>query len=134
MKMKKYVMVFIIIFILLFCFIVLLGNNVNKYNSRLINQIKDNYDIDDISYANIYDNYYVIKSNSNIIVLDSDYNEVLIEGLDDKMDLGNMDIVYMNNYIMYMERLIKKNTIIYNYYNPTNMELIKSITIGGNYE
>ena len=39
-----------------------------------------------------------------------------------------MDIIYKNNNLMYLEKEIKNNKVIYKYYDTSNLELIKEIT------
>lgn len=127
--MKKYVVIFIITSILLLISIVYLGSNVSKYNYNLNSIIKDNYHIEDkLLYINKYDNYYILTTEDNIIVLNNRYQEVLKEDITKIKKAKNMDIIYKNNNLMYLKKEIKNNKVIYKYYDPNNLELIKKIT------
>lgn len=127
--MKKYVVIFIITSILLLISIVYLGSNVSKYNYKLNSIIKDNYHIEDkLLYINKYDNYYILTTEDNIIVLNNRYQEVLKEDITKIKKTKNMDIIYKNNNLMYLEKEIKNNKVIYKYYDTSNLELIKEIT------
>lgn len=127
--MKKYVVIFIITSILLLISIVYLGSNVSKYNYKLNSIIKDNYHIEDkLLYINKYDNYYILTTEDNIIVLNNRYQEVLKEDITKIKKAKNMDIIYKNNNLMYLKKEIKNNKVIYKYYDPNNLELIKKIT------
>jgi len=100
-----------------------------KYENKILNEIINNYDIDDVVYYNKTNNYYVIESNSKIIVLNSKYelvNEILISDIH-----PNYDIVYKNNNLMYREKIVNENTINYNYYDIYTYELIMNKKIGG---
>jgi len=103
-----------------------------KYENKILNEIINNYDIDDVVYYNKTNNYYVIESNSKIIVLNSKYelvNEILISDI--HPNDNNYDIVYKNNNLMYREKIVNENTINYNYYDIYTYELIMNKKIGG---
>ena len=78
--------------------------------------------------VNKYDNYYILTTSNNIIVLNSKYEEILKEDTSKIKESNNMSIIYKNNSLMYLEKEISKDKVIYKYYNPSNLELIKEIT------
>ena len=127
--MKKYVAIIISTIIFILLSIVYLGSNVSKYNSNLNKIIKDNYPIGNkLINVNKYNNYYIITTNDNIIVLNSKYEEILKEDISKIKESNTMSIIYKNNSLMYLEKEISKDKVIYKYYNPNNLELIKEIT------
>lgn len=127
--MKKFVIIIVSILIIILLSIVYLGSNVNKYNSNLNELIKDNYHVDNkLINVNKYDGYYILTTSANIIVLNSKYKEILKEDISKIKESNNMSIIYKNNSLMYLEKEKSKDKVIYKYYNPSNLELIKEIT------
>ena len=127
--MKKFVIIIVSILIIILLSIVYLGSNVNKYNSNLNKLIKDNYHVDNkLINVNKYDGYYILTTSANIIVLNSKYKEILKEDISKIKESNNMSIIYKNNRLMYLEKEKSKDKVIYKYYNPSNLELIKEIT------
>ena len=127
--MKKFVIIIVSILIIILLSIAFLGSNVSKYNSNLNKLIKDNYHVDNkLINVNKYDGYYILTTSANIIVLNSKYKEILKEDISKIKESNNMSIIYKNNSLMYLEKEIRKDKVIYKYYNPSNLELIKKIT------
>ena len=127
--MKKFVIIIVSILIIILLSIVYLGSNVNKYNSNLNKLIKDNYHVDNkLINVNKYDGYYILTTSANIIVLNSKYKEILKEDISKIKESNNISIIYKNNSLMYLEKEKSKDKVIYKYYNPSNLELIKEIT------
>ena len=130
-NMKKIIMIFIVIVLVVFFSIFFLVFSNNKYTNEIEEEIKENYDVkDEIKYLNKNDLYYIILTNKNLIVLDSEYKEVFIEEVSKIKEL-NMEIVYRLNKVMYEEKKISKDKIIYNYYDIYTNELIDTLEIGG---
>ena len=129
MYMKKYVAIIISILIIILLSITYLGSNVNKYNSNLNKVIKENYSIDNkLINVNKYNNYYILTTSDNIIVLNNKYQEIYKEDISKIKQTNNKDIIYKNNKLMYLEKEISKNKVVYKYYDPSNLELLKEIT------
>ena len=127
--MKKFVIIVVSILIIILLSIVYLGSNVSKYNSNLTKLIKDNYRVDNkLINVSKYDGYYILTTSANIIVLNSKYKEILKEDISKIKESNNMSIIYKNNSLMYLEKEISKDKVIYKYYNSSNLELIKEIT------
>lgn len=127
--MKKYVAIIISILIIILLSITYLGSNVNKYNSNLKKLIKENYSIDNkLINVNKYNNYYILTTSDNIIVLNNKYQEIYKEDISKIKQTNNMSIIYKNNKLMYLEKEISKNKVVYKYYDPSNLELLKEIT------
>lgn len=128
--MKKVKLSIIIILILLLIPTIYITyitkTNKEQYNTIAIS-VKKNYPIEDnIIYSNQYGNYYIIKTNKKIIVLNQEYQEILKEDisiLSDNKD--NLPLIYKTNKLMYEEKTIKTNKVIYKYYDATTGEFIK---------
>lgn len=131
--MKKIIIIFIVIVLLVFGSIFFLVFNNDKYSDRIELEIKENYDVKDkIIYLNKYDLYYIILTNKNLIVLDENYEEVLKE--DSKKIIRFSDkyeIVYRLNSVMFEKKKISSDKIIYEYYDIYNNEFIDTLEIGG---
>ncbi len=128
--MKKIVIIIVSILIIILLSIAYLGSNVSKYNSSLNKLIKDNYHIDNnLINVNKYNNYYILTTSDSIIVLNSKYQEILKEDISQIKESNNMTLIYKNNNLMYLKKEISKDKIVYKYYNPSNLELIKEQTI-----
>lgn len=127
--MKKFVIIVVSTLIIILLSITYLGSNVSKYNSNLNKLIKENYSIDNkLININKYNNYYILTTSDNIIVLNSKYEEIYKEDISKIKQTNNMSIIYKNNKLMYLEKEIIKDKVIYKYYDPSNLELIKEIT------
>lgn len=127
--MKKFVIIVVSTLIIILLSITYLGSNVSKYNSNLNKLIKENYSIDNkLININKYNNYYILTTSDNIIVLNSKYEEIYKEDISKIKQTNNMSIIYKNNKLMYLEKEINKDKVIYKYYDPSNLELIKEIT------
>ena len=132
--MKKIVVIFIFIILFLFisrCIMVYIDkNNISDIGKDIIK----NTDIKNIKYINKYDDYYIVKDNDYIYLIDYKYNEVL--KIDNKKiydNKNNYELIYRDNTIMYMDNYIDKDSIVFNYYDIYSYKLIDSIIVGGNY-
>ena len=114
--MKKIIVIFILLLFLVIFYFVFPVYKDYEYKKNMYKKINSNYEKIDIKYFNKYGEYYIIKDDKNIIVLDKKYKEVLKKELSSihKMDL---DIVYKYEDIMYEKTDRNKNGIIYTYYN-----------------
>lgn len=127
--MKKLAIIIVPILIIILLSIIYLGSNVNKYNYNLKNTIKENYQTNNqIINVNKYNNYYILTTNTNIIVLNSKYQEVHKEDIT-KIKISNkMNLVYKNNKLMYLEKKVNNERVIYKYYDISNLKLIEETT------
>lgn len=131
--MKKIIIVFISLVLLIFFFILFPVARNNKYTNNLEKEIKDNYEIkEEINYLNKSNLYYIILTTKNLIVLNKDYKEILKEDTN-KIKILDKDyeIVYRLNNIMYETKEISKDKITYNYYDVYTNELIDTLVVGG---
>lgn len=129
--MKKVIITFISLLVMIFIFAMFTVNKNDKYNDDMVNYIKKNItSLESINYINKYDNYYIVKDNLNVMVIDNDMNIVLSEKLSNIYSSYD-DIVYRLNKLMYVEKIIKDNKVTYNYYDIYNYEEIDSIVVEG---
>ena len=132
--MKKILKILLILIILLIIYLLTLlyiYNKNNKYLTNLSDTIKENYKISsNITYVNFHNNYYIIKTKKQIIILKKEYDEILTDDINILApNPKNYQLIYKNNKLMYEETKLKKNKIIYKYYDATNNELIKEINM-----
>lgn len=129
--MKKVIITFISLLVMIFIFAMFTVNKNDKYNDDMVSYIKKNItSLESINYINKYDNYYIVKDNLNVMVIDNDMNIVLSEKLSNIYSSYD-DIVYRLNKLMYVEKIVKDNKVTYNYYDIYNHEEIDSIVVEG---
>lgn len=108
-----------------------MNRNNYKYNSDMINKIKDNTNIDKIEYINFYNNYYIVLDNKYLYLINNNYK--IISEIDKEEIYENnkkYDIIYNNEEIMYIDEIYQDNVLIYKYYNLYTYEHIDTIKIG----
>ena len=127
--MKKVIKIIIILLLLLLIFILSLSYTItenNNYKERIINKVKKHYQIDNIEYINYQDNYYIIKTKEEVIVLNKEFEEILKEkSIVLKENNNNYELVYKTNKLMYEKTTLNKNKVIYTYYDAKTNEKIK---------
>lgn len=132
--MKRIIKIIIVIIILLALYLLVLSyiNNKNyDYLNNITKNIKDNYKLtEEIITINEYGNYYILTTKKNIIILNKEYEEILIKDIKILApNPNNYAIIYKTNKIMYEETILKNNKITYKYYDATNGNLIKETTM-----
>lgn len=130
--MKKIIIIFIVLVIIVFIRIGLLVNTNNKYEDKLINEIVANYQDVNVDYVNKYNNYLIFTTDDSLIVLDKDYKEIFKEDINKiyKMD-GNYDILYKQNKVMYEKSKIEDKVLTYTYYDIYTGKEVSSVVLGG---
>ena len=129
--MKKVIITFISLLVMIFIFAMFTVNKNDKYNDDMVSYIKKNItSLESINYMNKYDNYYIVKDNLYVMVIDNDMNIVLSEKVSNIYSSYD-DIVYRLNKLMYVEKIVKDNKVTYNYYDIYNHEEIDSIVVEG---
>lgn len=107
----------------------------SNYSNKLKNKIIDNTNIKNIEYINYYDNNYIVMDKDYLYVFDKKYKEISKE---DKILIyknnNNYDIIYKDGKFMYFSDIIKKDKLIYRYYDLYNYKLIKEVFVGGSNE
>lgn len=130
--MKKKILILITVLFLItvsILLIILIPSIKNKkYKEELLNNIYKNTKLKDINYINKDNNYYIIKTNNKIIVLDLNYEEVFTK---EKVRDSDLPLVYRRNNLYYEEKIRKKDKLKYNYYSTNDDTLIFSSTVGG---
>ena len=129
--MKKFIIVFIFIVALFFVSIYYVVFCNNKYENNMIEDIKNNYSLEeDIKYLNKSNFYYIIKTNTLLILLDDSYSLVQEVELDKLYEFDvSYDIVYRLNNLMYEIKEISNSKVIYEYYDIYNGNLIEEISV-----
>ena len=132
--LKKIIIIITIIIILILIYIFSLSYTINKNNNyidKITKEIKENYKIkEDITYSNLYGNYYIFTTKSKVIVLNKEYEEVLNENIS---TLANNDknyaLIYKTKKLMYEETIIKNNKVTYNYYDAKTYKKVSKTTL-----
>ena len=129
--MKKIIISALIIFLGIILFVIIYPvNKNNNYSKSLINDVYKNTDIKDISYLNKEDNYYIVKSNDKVIILDNNYD--VINSYDvSSLKNSDLNLVYKRNNLYYEEVINSKDKIVYNYYDVYSYDLVYSSNVGG---
>ena len=130
--MKKKIIIISILLIII-CLSVLLYPVIknNSYKKELFNNIYENTKYKDITYLNKDNNYYIIKTNDKVIVLDLNYEEKLSLDIN-KLSQSNLELVYRRNNLYYEEKKKEKNKVIYKFYNVETNKLEYETSLGGN--
>ena len=126
--MKKIIKIFIIIVILLFGMIFFVTEIDNRDTKKLIEDISNNTQIDNIKYINRYGEYYIVLNDKYLYAINKEYKA--ISELDKILlyeNKNNYDIIYDNELFMYMEEVNN----IYKYYDIYSYELIREVDMGG---
>ena len=131
--MKKIIIIFICLAVFLFGSVIYIVNRNNNYLNNILEDIKNNSEIkEDIIYYNKYNNYYIVLTKNNIIVLDKDYKEVYNNSTEKFQDkTSEYEIIYKTDIPMYEETRKEGNTIKYIYYDIYTLENIDEIEIEG---
>lgn len=131
--MKKIIIIFICLVVFLFGSVIYIVNRNNNYLNNILEDIKNNSEIkEDIAYYNKYNNYYIVLTNDNIIVLDKDYKEVYNNSTEKFQDkTSEYEIIYKIDIPMYEEVKKEGNTIKYIYYDIYTLDVLDEIEIEG---
>lgn len=133
--MQKKILISILIVILISFLIIIIYPVVknNNYQKELISNIEKNTNIDDITYVNKDNNYYIVRTNKQVTVLDLNYDEVFNISSDLLID-SKLELTYARNNLYYKEKVREGSKLSYNYYDVTNNEKVYSSLLGGYYE
>ena len=128
--MKKTLKILIIPFIIILIittYIIYLTNDNTNYLNDITKNIKANYQInEEITYSNIYNNYYIFTTKNKVIVLNNEYTEVLNESITNiKERKDNQELIYKTNKLMFEETTTNDGKLIYKYFDASNGEFIK---------
>lgn len=126
--MKKVIKIFIIIVILLFGMIFFVTEIDNRDTKKLIEDISNNTQIDNIKYINRYGEYYIVLNDKYLYAINKEYK--IVSEIDKILLYENSekyDIIYDNELFMYLDDDGGK----YRYYDIYSYKLAKEIDIGG---
>ena len=134
LKIKGFVKVFLVIVVVILVMFFSLNymiNNNDSYLVSLVDTINDNYNIDDnVNSVNVYGGYYIVLTDSKVLVLNREYENVFEESVSELSDnINNYDLVYRTNKLMYEDTVIDDGTLIYNYYDAYSYEYVSSIEL-----
>ena len=126
-KALKILIVPFIIILIITIYIIYLTNDNKSYLDDITKNIKDNYQInEEITYSNIYNNYYIFTTKNKVIVLNNEYTEVLNENITNiKERKDNQELIYKTNKLMFEETTTNDGKLIYKYFDASNGEFIK---------
>ena len=131
--MKKIIIVFILIVLISFTCVFYTVSKNNKYTSSIEKIIKEKNSLqEDIKYLNKSNFYYIIETNTLLILLDDNYNEVQKINTSELYNLDKpYEIVYRLNKMMYEKKEVLSTKIIYTYYAIYTGKVIEIVNVGG---
>ena len=131
--MKKLIIIFICLVVFLSGSVIYIVSRNNNYLNNILKDIKSNSEIkEEIIYYNKYNNYYIVLTKDNIIVLDKDYKEVYNNSTEKFQDkTSEYEIIYKTDIPMYAETKKEGNTIKYIYYDIYTLDKLDEIEIEG---
>lgn len=124
----------IIIVIILFIAIFSLSYRITKnkdYEEDMLKTIKEKTKTqENINYVNYYNNYYIYKTDNNVVVLNNEYQEIEKFKISDLAEnKNNYEIIYKTKKLMYENSIIEKNKVTYEYYDAKTYKKISSTTL-----
>ena len=129
-KVLKIALIPLIIIIVVILYLSYLSNANQKYLNSITQDIQANYQInEEITYSNLYGNYYVFTTKSKVIVLNKQFEEILNESIATIQIKEDMDLIYKTNKLMYETSEVKDKNLTYKYYDATTGDFIKETTM-----
>ncbi len=130
MKKKVILLLIIILLIAISTFLIVIIPSIKdkKYKKDLLENIYKNTKIEKINYLNKYNNYYIIKIDNKVVVLDLNYEEVYSKEI---IRESSLPLVYRRNNLYYEKKVRKKDSLKYFYYSTDDETLIFSSEVGG---
>lgn len=131
-KTFKIILIVIFMFLIIFCLLLIPSIINNNYQNNLIKRI-ENETNEKVYYLNEYNNYIIVKTSQEIIVYNTNYQEIYKENID-KISNLDYDIIYKKGSLMYEETILTKNKVTYNYYDIHTKDKIDSLEIEDNHD
>ena len=130
-KVLRSILIIVIILIMGILYISYITNHNQDELNNITQNIKDNYSIkDEITYSNRYGNYYIFTTESDVYVLNNEYQKVYQKEISSlATNEENLPIIYKTNKLMYEKTIRKKDKITYEYYYALTNQLIKETTL-----
>ena len=119
---------FVLISIISFLVILIPPIKNKKYSKQILDDISSNTGLENISYVNKSNNYYIVKIDKLVIVFDLNYEQVFTK---DNVRDSDLPLIYKRNNLYYVEKKRKKDRLTYNYYSVDEDKLIFSSVVGG---
>lgn len=130
-KVLRSILIIVIILIIGILYISYITNHNQDELNNITQNIKDNYSIkDEITYSNRYGNYYIFTTESDVYVLNNEYQKVYQKEISSlATNEENLPIIYKTNKLMYEKTIRKKDKITYEYYDALTGNLTKETTL-----
>lgn len=130
-KVLRSILIIVIILIIGILYISYITNHNQDELNNITQSIKDNYSVkDEITYSNRYGNYYIFTTESDVYVLNNEYQKVYQKEISSlATNEENLPIIYKTNKLMYEKTIRKKDKITYEYYDALTNQLIKETTL-----
>lgn len=130
-KVLRSILIIVIILIIGILYISYITNHNQDELNNITQNIKDNYSVkDEITYSNRYGNYYIFTTESDVYVLNNEYQKVYQKEISNlATNEENLPIIYKTNKLMYEKTIRKKDKITYEYYDALTNQLIKETTL-----
>ena len=128
--MKLWILILILILMVPLIIIIYPVSKNNNYQKELKETIVKNTNIENITYLNKDNNYYIIKNDKEIIVLDLNYEEVYKVSLGDIKE-EDRELTYRRNNLYYVDKVREKDKLTYIFYNISTGEEEYSLEVGG---
>ena len=130
-KVLRSILIIVIILIIGILYISYITNHNQDELNNITQNIKDNYSVkDEITYSNRYGNYYIFTTESDVYVLNNEYQKVYQKDISSlATNEENLPIIYKTNKLMYEKTIRKKDKITYEYYDALTNQLIKETTL-----
>ncbi len=130
-KVLRSILIIVIILITGILYISYITNHNQDELNNITQNIKDNYSVkDEITYSNRYGNYYIFTTESDVYVLNNEYQKVYQKEISNlATNEENLPIIYKTNKLMYEKTIRKKDKITYEYYDALTGNLTKETTL-----
>jgi len=131
--LKRILLILIPIFLILFISIFHITTKNKKYESKLKEEIKINYQLEEeIETINKYNKNYIIITKTKVVVLNKKYQLLLEENIKKlAKNKDNYTLIYKNNKLLYENTILKKDKVIYEYYDAYTYEYLDKIIMEG---
>ena len=128
--MKLWILILILILMVPLIIIIYPVSKNNNYQKEIKETIVKNTNIENITYLNKDNNYYIIKNDKEIIVLDLNYEEVYKVSLGDIKE-EDKELTYRRNNLYYVDKVREKDKLTYIFYNISTGDEEYSLEVGG---
>ena len=130
-KVLRSILIIVIILIIGILYISYITNHNQDELNNITQNIKEGGGIkDEITYSNRYGNYYIFTTESDVYVLNNEYQKVYQKEISSlATNEENLPIIYKTNKLMYEKTIRKKDKITYEYYDALTNQLIKENTL-----